>query len=238
MLSLLHPLAPSPAPPAGAPPPAECRGMAPLLSSYLDGELDPACSRALLRHVEACRECALKLGQYGQLGQQMRALAPAAAAPDLGLRLRVAASQYSVRGQRWLYWRLRVSEVIRALALPAAVGTAAALCLFSALAGGFRAKTGYYPSRPDVAIGGDAMPPRLMSMPDYSVAGPVLVRAQIDSTGHVYGYSVLAGQTDAQIISQLNNQLLMSAFQPATTNFGQPTTGSVLVSFGSAHVRG
>ena len=237
MLSLLQESAP-PSPAGAVAAVAGCRGVAPLLSSYLDGELDPECGRALMRHIEHCRECALKLGQYGQLGQQMRTLPAAAAPEDLGLRLRVAASQYSVRDQRWLYWRIRVSEAIRALALPAAVGTAAALCMFSALAGGFRAKTGYYPARPDVTIGGDAMPPRLMSMPDYSIAGPVLVRAQIDSTGHVYGYSVLAGQTDAQIISELNNQLLMSAFQPATTNFGQPTTGSVLVSFGTAHVRG
>jgi Putative zinc-finger len=222
----------------GAAPGAECRGADMLLSPYLDGEVDSERSAALLRHVETCAACGAKLEQYGQLRQQLRAL-PAPVLPgDLGLRLRVAASRYSVRGQRWLYWRLRVSDAIRALALPAAVGTAAALCMFTALAGGFRANTGYYPLRPDVGIGGDPTPPRLMSMPDYTVAAPLLVRAQIDATGHVYGYSVLAGQTDARIISQLNNQLLLSAFAPATTNFGQPTTGSVLVSFGMAHVRG
>jgi hypothetical protein len=226
-------------PPAdGAVSGAGCRGMERLLSPYLDGELDAARGRRLLRHVEACAACGAKLEQYGQLRQQLRALPAPALPDDLGLRLRVAASRYSVRGRRWLYWRLRASDAIRALALPAAVGTAAALCMFTALAGGFRAKTGYYPLRPDVAIGGDATPPRLRSMPDYTIAAPLLVRAQIDATGHVYGYSVLSGQTDAQIISQLNNQLLMSAFTPATTNFGQPTTGSVLVSFGMAHVRG
>ena len=218
--------------------PAACRGMAALLSPYLDGELDAGRMRALLQHLEGCAACAARFEQYTQLRQQLRALPAPPPPPDLGLRLRVAASRYSVRGQHWLFWRMRIAEAIRALALPAAVGTAAALCMFTALAGGFRAKTGYYPLRPDVAIGGDAMPPRLMSMPDYTVGAPLLVRAQIDSTGHVYGYSVLAGQTDAQIISQLNNQLLMSAFAPATTNFGQPTTGSILVSFGIAHVRG
>lgn len=235
MHSLLHDGWPSP---GGAAPETGCRGMELLLSPYVDGELDPGRSGALLRHVEGCAACGSKLEQYGQLRQQLRALPEPALPADLGLRLRVAASRYSVRGQRWLFWRLRVSEAIRALALPAAVGTAAALCMFTALAGGLRAKTGYYPLRPDVAIGGDPTPPRLMSMPDYTVAAPLLVRAQIDATGHVYGYSVLAGQTDARIISQLNNQLLLSAFAPATTNFGQPTTGSVLVSFGMAHVRG
>jgi hypothetical protein len=157
---------------------------------------------------------------------------------DLGLRLRVRASHFSVRGGRAQYWRLRLMHAIQAMAVPAAVGTATALFLFSALAGGVQAKVSARPGVPDVQVGMGAMPPRLTRSSDFDIAGPMLVEAQIDASGHVYGYSVLSGNPDAQAITRLKNQLLMSVFQPATTIFGQPTNGSLLVSFGTVDVRG
>ncbi|MGH9415881.1 MAG: zf-HC2 domain-containing protein [Terriglobales bacterium] len=217
---------------------AACAQWAPDLSAYFDGELECARGQALQRHLESCLECGARLAAYRAMGCQLRALSACSAPAELAIRLRVEASHYAVRGQRWAFWRVRLTSAVQALALPMVVGTAAALFLFSALAGGMHTNAPAYPQRPDVAVGESATPPRLALASNYGVDGSVLVEAQIDATGHVYSYEVLAGHADAQLISRLNNQLLLSVFQPATTNFGQPTTGSLLVSYGSVDVRG
>jgi hypothetical protein len=219
-------------------PESVCAQFQPALSAYLDGELDLGQSGVLIRHLEVCEECAGKLEMYRELGERLRRLPAAAVPADLGLRLRVRASHFSVRGGWAQYWRLRLMHAIQAMAVPAAVGTATALFLFSALAGGVQAKVSVRPGVPDVQVGMGAMPPRLTRSSDFDIAGPMLVEAQIDASGHVYGYSVLSGNPDAQAITRLKNQLLMSVFQPATTIFGQPTNGSLLVSFGTVDVRG
>jgi len=214
-----------------------CQQLRPALSAYLDGELEPWESGALIHHLEKCPACTAELAEFRALGAGLRALPLPEVPPDLSLRLRVQASHYSVRDQHWEYWKLRFKTAMQALAMPAAVGTAVALCLFTALAGGVRR---YAPlaNRPDVEVGMGATPPRLLASPTSGVGGSVMVEAQVDATGHVYGYNVLSGKPDAEVLSRLNNQLLMSVFQPATTIFGQPTNGHVLVSFGTVDVRG
>ncbi|MGH9465835.1 MAG: anti-sigma factor family protein [Terriglobales bacterium] len=215
-----------------------CLGFQSSLSAYLDGELDIGGSGALIRHLESCRTCAVRLEQYRALEQGLRAL-PAPAPPgDLALRLRVKASHHAVRGLHWQYWRLRLSSALQALMLPTAVGTVAALCLFAALAGGVRVNAVSNPLVPDPQVGMDAQPPVLTRTENFDISGPLLVDAKIDATGHVYGYDVISGVLNPNLISRLNNQLLMSVFQPATTIFGQPTDGNLLVSFGSVDVRG
>ncbi|MGH9518801.1 MAG: anti-sigma factor family protein [Terriglobales bacterium] len=223
---------------AGAPPASECERWLPTLSAYVDGELELQESGPLLRHIAGCRTCTGRLQDYRALSTEMRAL-PASPIPvDLGLKLRVAASHYSVRNQRWLYLRMRWAAALQAMALPTAVGTVATLFLFLALAGGVRSNIVNNPMIPDVPLFGYATAPVLTSAPDTGVGGAVLVEAQVDASGHVYSYRVIYGAHDPQTINQLNNQLLMSLFQPATTIFGQATNGSVLVSFGTVDVRG
>lgn len=216
---------------------ATCNELRPALSAYLDGELEPWESGRLIHHLEECAACSSELADYRALGAGLRALPLPVVPPDLSLRLRVDASHYSVRDQQWEYWKLRLSTALHALAMPAAVGTAVALCLFAALAGSVRR---YAPlaNRPDVQVGMGATPPRLLSSLASGVGGSVMVEAQIDATGHVYGYNVLSGKPDAEVLSRLNNQLLLSVFQPATTIFGQPTKGHLVVSFGTVDVRG
>lgn len=218
--------------------PGACSALQSALSAYLDGELELSESGVLIHHLEQCRGCSERLEQYRALSERLRTLPAPPLPADLSLRLRVNASQYAVRGLRWEYWRIRLSNAIQAMALPTAVGTIAALCIFVALVGGMRINAVANPLLPDPQVGMDAEPPRLTSAPLFDISGPLLVEAQIDATGHVYGYSVLSGVLNPALISRLNNQLLMSVFQPATTNFGQPTTGRLLVSFGTVDVRG
>lgn len=207
-----------------------------MLTAYLDGELGSQESGTVIRHLEICADCSALLRDYYDMGRRMRALPAVEPPPELALRLRVEASHYSVRGQRWVYWKLRWAAAIRAMALPTAVGTVAALVLFTALVGGVELPV-VNAAMPVVSLS-YGTPPRLTYPGIYSVDSPVLVQAQVDSSGHVYGYRVLSGPANAQIIDRLNNQLFLSVFQPATTASGQPTNGSVLVSFGTVNVRG
>jgi hypothetical protein len=208
----------------------------PALSAYLDGELDPGDSGRLIHHLEACPECSATLAAYRQLGAGLRALPTPTLPRNMAIRLRVDASHRAASGQHWIYWKMRLRSAIEALAVPMTVGTTAALCLFIALAGGVRGSI-VDSNLPDVLIS-SATPPRLTSLPDANIGGNVMVEAQIDASGHVYGYNVLSGPADAGLISRLNNQLLLGVFQPATTTLGQPTIGSVVVSFGTVDVRG
>jgi len=214
-----------------------CEAWLSALSALVDGELPDEERVAVQRHVAVCAACEAGVEAYRALGAELRALPAPLSPPELGLRLRVAASHHSVQNRQWLYWRLRWQTWAEALALPTALGTALAMGLFFALAGGVRVHVSAN-SRPDVEVGFGAQPPRVASLSDYQVGSSLLIEASIDPTGHVYGYRVLSGYTNPQIISRLNTQLLLSAFEPATTMFGQPTSGSLLVSFGTVDVKG
>jgi hypothetical protein len=51
-----------------------CGRIRPLLSAYLDGELDPAQRTTVTGHLAACQECARALDDFRALGQEIRAL--------------------------------------------------------------------------------------------------------------------------------------------------------------------
>lgn len=213
-----------------------CGEVEPLLSPFADGELNLQQSCEVVRHVEECGQCREHLQSLRVMGQLVRALPAPPPPPHLALRLRVAASRHSVRASRWELVKLRLTILCQAIAVPAAAGTMGALMLFAFLFGSItpplRASQG-----PDVPLG-YATPPRLLQAAGFDVSAPLVVEASVDASGRVYGYRVLTGHPDAQVLSQLNNQLLFSVFSPATTMFGQRTTGRVLVSYGSVHVRG
>ena len=213
-----------------------CGEFEPLLSPYIDGELEVKQSCEVVRHVEECGKCREHLQSLRTMGKMMRALPVPPPPRDLALRLRVAASRHSVRVSRLELLQFRFGMMWRAIAVPAAAGTMGALMLFAFLFGSvtppLQASEG-----PDVPLG-YATPPRLLTAAGFDVTAPLVVEANVDAEGRVYGYRVLAGHPTARVISEVNNQLLFSVFEPATTIFGQRTTGQVLVSYGTVHVRG
>ena len=68
-----------------------CDHIRPLLSLYLDGELDPAQQDDVAAHLAVCRECTRALDDFRALGEGIRALpdapAPAGMRPEFGSRL-------------------------------------------------------------------------------------------------------------------------------------------------------
>lgn len=214
-----------------------CEEFSPLLSPFIDGELNVEQGCEVMRHVEECGLCTRRVQELRSMGGLMRALPVPPPPKDLALRLRVAASHYSVRATRMEIWKMRVAALLQAIAVPAVAGTMGALLVFAFLFGSITVPVSTAHSGPDVPLG-IATPPRLLQAAGFDVDAPLLVEANVDASGRVYGYRVLSGHPDAQVLSRLNNQLLFSVFEPATTMFGQRTSGSVLVSYGLVRVRG
>ena len=211
-----------------------CPDMQESLSAYLDAELDADLSCVVWRHVEGCAGCARQLALMRALQEQVRALPTPPLPLHLGLRLRVAASRYSVRAQRFEYFKLRLQELVRAVAIPAVAGMMGAVCLIGPLWGGLA--RGIVPTGRDVPLG-YASPARMAWSPAVDLEGPVVLEASVDARGRVNGYRVITGLATPKLIAQLNNQLLMTIFQPATSN-GRPTASRVLMQFDSVRVRG
>jgi len=61
-----------------------CDRIRPLLSAYLDGELDPVQESEVADHLATCQECARVLDDFGALRQEIRALPDVA--PPAGMR--------------------------------------------------------------------------------------------------------------------------------------------------------
>jgi hypothetical protein len=66
---------------------------------------------------------------------------------------------------------------------------------------------------------------------------PIVVDAMVDSSGRVYGYTILEGPKDAGVNVRIENNLLSSVFKPATV-FGVPVRGHVVMTYTGVSVRG
>jgi hypothetical protein len=83
-------------------------------------------------------------------------------------------------------------------------------------------------------------PPKLSSGP-YEVPGlesPVLIEANVDSSGRVEDYRILSGPHDGDSLRvKIDNALIFTTFEPARA-FGQPSSGRVVLAFSSVNVKG
>jgi hypothetical protein len=94
----------------------DCRDSGPLLSDYVDGELDERKRRQVEAHLEACAACAARLADYERLGHEIRALPRLA--PAAGLRAGVLA-QVAGEQRRWAGWGESLNRVGSAVAFAA-----------------------------------------------------------------------------------------------------------------------
>lgn len=206
------------------------------LSPYLDGELNVDESCEVLRHVEDCGACRLRLQQMRAVAQSLSAVPPVPAPPRLALKLRVAASHYSVRHEQLEYLKLRLGMMIRAMAVPAAAGMMGAVCIFAFLLGSMARGLTMASITQDVPLT-LSTPPRLARMPAFDIGAPVIVDATVNEYGRVDDYKLLSGPSDQRVISRVGNQLLFTVFEPATA-YGHPISGHVVLQYNSVRVRG
>ncbi|MGH9489153.1 MAG: anti-sigma factor family protein [Terriglobales bacterium] len=206
------------------------------LSAFLDGELPLAQRCALMRHVQDCPECAGRLEAYRSVSQAVGMLVPLAPPAGLALRLRVAGSHAAAR-QQWLdYWRMRLINSVRAVAVPATAGMMGALCLFAFMYGSVGRTVVANAAVADVPLPLSS-PAQMINPANVGVSAPLLVLANIDAQGQADGYRILSGPRTPTVIAQLNDALLLSEFQPAEV-LGERVAGQVLIRYSTVDVRG
>jgi len=200
---------------------------------------------ALAAHLEACPGCSADFAVWRSTVSAVSSLGPAKVPDDLALRLKVALSQAAAQTPQAAVhrWQLRWDDVYKPFVLRAAAGFACALCLIGTVAMlvGMFATTQPVEAR-DEPLAFSSEPRFLYTSiePDGPIGdlrSPVIVEAFINNSGRVYDYRVVAGEITPKMHAQLDNTLLFSLFEPATS-FGAPVRGTVVMSFSGVSVKG
>jgi hypothetical protein len=218
-----------------------CRETKPLLSPYLDGAVSGIQMRAIGEHLAACSQCNTHYLFLRQTQSLVSGLGKAQAPTDLALRLRLAISREAARPSTWESFKLRFEDGIRGFMVPATAGALSAMLFFGLLIGFFALPPQVEASSSDVPTS-LYTPPQLKSSPfefELGATGAgVVVEAYVDAKGRVQDYRILSAPADAKdILPELNNMLIFTVFQPATS-FGQPIPGHAILSFEKINVKG
>jgi len=218
-----------------------------LFSSYLDGAVPGRQMQAISRHLGECAGCREEHAAWQRTQRLVSSLGPKPAPPDLALRLRVAISQAAAQRtpHRLQGLLVRIENLADAFMLPATAGLVSAIIFFGVLIGFMALPMQLSASRDDVPTL-LYTPPRLQALPSNLGLGsvptvnsePVVVETLVDANGRVQDYRIISGPEDARGLEpELNNIMIFTTFQPATT-FGVPTSGRAVLSFAKINVRG
>ena len=224
-----------------------CHRARSLFSSYLDGAVSGRQMQAIAQHLRECFACRSEYAAWQRTQQLVSSLGPKPAPPELALRLRVAISQAAAQGthRRWQGLLVRMENLAGAFMLPATAGLISAVIFFGVLIGFMAMPVHLSAARDDVPTL-LYTPPRLQALPsnlglesETSVPSePVVVETTVDANGRVQDYRIISGPADARGLEpQLNNIMIFTTFQPATT-FGVPTQGRAVLSFAKINVGG
>jgi len=213
-----------------------------LFSPYLDGAVTGTQMHSLSEHLEGCDLCHQ---QYVSLRQTQQLLSKAGrrkAPANLGLKLRVAASQEIARSRRPLLQNVfvRLGNAIQSMMVPATAGLASAVLVFGVLMG-FMAVP-LQAGNPDIplVVGTDPQVQQISfgATLDSIHEGSLVIEADVDSHGRVQDYRILSDEgTSPDLLPQVKNMLIFTTFRPATA-FGRPTVGRAILSFSKISVKG
>lgn len=221
-----------------------CNRARSLLSSYLDGAVSGRQMQAISQHMRECAACETEYVALQRSQRLVSSLAKRPAPPELALRLRVAISQAAAqrRQHRLQGVLVRLQNAADAFMIPATAGLVSAVVFFGVLIGFMALPT-------QLSAAGDDVPtllytpPRLQTMPSDAglqspASDPVIVETLVDANGRVQDYRILSGPADKRHLEpQLNNIMIFTTFQPATS-FGVPTPGRAVLSFAKINVGG
>jgi hypothetical protein len=219
----------------------DCSQVSSLLSQLADGHLIDAERRDALAHLDTCPGCARNFEQLLEVRTAVRALPARRVPPMLALSLRVIASRESARRRRYHglmaalqawgenFW-FRLNGMMRPLALPAAGGLASAVLLFSMVMPNFQGLVRAHSNDvPTMLFTGATV---ISSHELVLGVDEMTLDVYVDERGRVIDYAFPDGSAQLNTAAtrrQLENSLLFTQFQPATS-FGQPTAGWVRVS--------
>jgi len=221
-----------------------CKRTRSLFSSYLDGAVPGRQMQAIAQHLGECLACRSEYSAWQATQSMVSSLGIKAAPPELNLRLRVAISQAAAqRAQhRWQGLLVRLENLAGSFMLPATAGLVSAVIFFGVLIG-FMAVPGRLSAARDDVPTLLYTPPRLQALPsnlglESEPAEPLVVETTVDANGRVQDYRIISGPADARELElRLNNIMIFTTFQPATT-FGVPTSGRAVLSFAKINVGG
>jgi hypothetical protein len=220
-----------------------CRAARDGFSAYLDGSMSGVEMTSISAHLGGCARCAAEFGVWRDVQRALGELGPATAPVSLQARLREAIATERKRGtylafnqRALLAWKKSIAP----MALRVSGGLAAALVLVAAL--------GWIVAAPNSVQANDdrmahIVAPRYLysAVPPLPIETrrdtPIVVQAKVDTDGRVYDYAILAGPNNAQVRTEIENDLLESIFQPATA-FGVPVRGHLVMIFAGVSVRG
>lgn len=218
-----------------------CHQTRSLLSAYLDSAVSGAQMHAVSDHLEQCSECGQEFASLRRTQNLVAGLATKKAPPELALKLRLAISREASMTTRMRIegFFVRLQDSMNAFMLPATAGLVTAIVFFGLL-------IGFFALPPSVSASSD-VPTLLYTPPEFAGsqfslgsvnADSIVVEADVDESGHVQDFRVISAPPNSdEAIREINNVMLFTVFRPATA-FGQPTNGSVVLSFSKINVKG
>ena len=222
-----------------------CNRARSLFSSYLDGAVPGRQMQAVSQHLRECAGCRAEYAAWQRTQRLVASLGRRPCPPEVALRLRVAISQAAAQRsqRRWQGLLVRIENLADAFMLPATAGLVSAIIFFGVLIGFMATPVQLSAARDDVPTL-LYTPPRLQAMPSDPAlqsatnAEPLVVETLVDANGRVQDYRILSGPADSSRLQpELNNIMIFTTFQPATT-FGVPTPGRAVLSFAKINVGG
>jgi anti-sigma factor RsiW len=207
-----------------------CHSVRQVLSAYVDEPMRVEDSKTIRTHLEVCEDCQQEYEYLARLNSPLRELPRVAPPPGLATTIRVRA--FSRPGlSLWERWQVRLANLMRPVALPAAGGLLAALILFGVLIPGVGVTRFAGNDVPTVLITG----PKVKAPSMFPVDEDLLIEAWVDQRGTISRFEIVNGSpgdaaVEAELRHQLSNVMLTTLFVPAT-EFGQPIPGKVYLSF-------
>ncbi len=222
-----------------------CNAIQASFSAYLDGAITGREMQGIAQHLEGCPACAQELSAWRAMQDSLSMLRTAKPPEDLGLRLRLAISRErskrmsSIFDTVALYWE----NTARPMLIQVSAGFAVATVLLGMIIFLFSSVAVPSAVRADDEPLGAIRPPHYL----YSADEPrpilmahdatIVVEAQVNAKGQVYDFSILSDAQSPAVRTQIEDQLLVSVFQPASV-FGAPVRGRVLLTYDGVSVHG
>jgi hypothetical protein len=222
-----------------------CETIRASFSEYLDGAISGQTMQQIASHLEACPDCSAEFTAWRTMQDSLAAMRSAKAPADLGLKLRLAISREQAKRTSNIFdsLSLKWDNIVRPTLIHVSAGFAMAVAFIGTTAlllGSVAA--------PDAVLANDE-PLGAMTAPHYRYSAEqprpivtdrdtmIVVEAQVNGAGRVFDYTIVSGPQDADVRAQVEDQLLMSVFEPARV-FGAPVRGRVVMTYAGVSVHG
>ena len=206
------------------------------IGRYIDFELG-FLEKAFVRfHLSYCAKCHSHYEESETLGGWLHAVPDPM--PPASLEFRIL-SAFSIEAQKrrdpgiaLRRLKIRLSNLVRPVAVPAVGGLLVALVLVPAMLSAFWAEPTASADVPLRFLARPLVTAPFMTLPSpYPVARDYTVLAYIDDRGGVYDFLVADGEpVEGRMRGELASALLTSKFEPAQ-RFGQPMMGQRVIVF-------